>query len=77
MKATVSKDELRFFLKRKLEKKMQQGFVFFQDTGINGLDADTLMQNFATTYQVDIKKSERSCIFPLPIDGCIIRQQYH
>jgi hypothetical protein len=43
MKATVSKDELRFFLKRKLEKKMQQGFVFFQDTGINGLDADTLM----------------------------------
>ena len=37
--------------------------MFFQDTGINGLDADTLMQNFATTYQVDIKKFRKELYF--------------
>ena len=52
MKDNVSKNELILFFENKIGKRLLEGFVFFEDTGINGMDAETLMHNFGEVFNV-------------------------
>jgi hypothetical protein len=54
MKDNVSKVELILFFENNLGIKLLEEFVFFEDTGINGMDAETLMHNFGEVFNVNM-----------------------
>lgn len=63
MKDRVSKNDLILFFENKLGKRLLEGFVFFEDTGINGIDAETLMHNFGEVYNVNMKNFSKEYYF--------------
>ena len=63
MKDNVSKVELILFFENNLGIKLLEEFVFFEDTRINGMDAETLMHNFGKVFNVNMTNFRQEYYF--------------